>query len=157
MASKAQTVVEALQTLLETNLADTVYKPDLVQPILFFPDEKAIPVGVETLYLIKVEGQSGRQKQSCDVTERLRVVILGLHRYSSASEDPFKEDPTRLFVATDLSSDIATKLESDPKLGAEALDALDGFQEAEFEFYLPKFVIVGYETSVLFRRLKGDR
>jgi len=157
MASKSQSVVEALKTTLETTQTGIVYEPELVQPILYWPDETAIPVGVDTLYLISVGEESGRQKQSCDVTERLDVAILGLRRYTSASEDPFKEDPARIFVATDISKDIKIKLEADPKLGAVALDALDGVQSVKYDYYLPKWVIAEVRTSVLFRRDKDTR
>jgi len=157
MGSKSQTVVEALKTALETTRTGIVYEPDLVQPILYWPEETAIPIGLETVYLISVGDESGRQKQSCDVTERLEVAILGLRRYASASDDPFKESPARIFVATDLGKDIQIKLEADPKLGATALDSLDGVQTVKHDYYLPSWVIAEVQTSVLFRREKGAR
>lgn len=157
MASKLQSVLEALKTTLEVNHSTTVYRPSRVQIVSFWPDEVAVPEGLDTVYLIRPGVKHAAQVQSCDVTERLEVYIVALHRYTSPSQDPWKEDPRRVFVAADLIADIEEKLRQDQKLSGEVLDVLDGTQDTDFELFLPSWVVPELRLSVRYRYGKDDR
>jgi len=125
--------------------------------MLFWPDEVAIPDGIETVYLIRPGVKTAGQVQSCDVTERLEVFIVAAHRYRSASQDPFKEDPSRVIVSADLIADVEEKLRQDPKLDSTVLDALDGTQDTDFERFLPEWVVPELRLLIRYRYSKDER
>lgn len=162
MASKLKTVLEAWKTALETDYSTTVYKPDVVQVVLFWPDESAIPVGHQTIYLIRPGAERGGPgPTSCEITESLEVTILALHRYDSTSESPFTEDPARWEIAADLVADVKEKLRGDEKLGGEVLTSFSGApgdqMRVDYERYLPRWVLAELGTVVRYRYEKTSR
>jgi hypothetical protein len=162
MASKAATIVTALKTALQANHPGTVYPPDVVQPVLFWPDEKALDPTLTTIYLIRPgEERGGPGPTGCEVTENLEIFILAARRYTSASDDPFKEDPPRWQVSADLVADVKEKLRQDEKLGSLAITVFagpaGGQASVDHERYLPRWVVPELRTIVRYRYEKSDR
>lgn len=162
MASRTETIINALTTALETAQTGTVYAPDAVQPVLFWPDEKALPVGLSTVYLVRPGRETGGPgPESCSVTENLEVFILAARRYTSPTDDPFKESPPRWKVSADLVADVKEKLRKDEKLGGEAITALagpaGGEVDVDHERYLPKWVCPELRIVIRHRYEKDAR
>ena len=167
MASKAQTIISALKKALEANYPSTVHPPEVVQAVLFWPDEKALDPTLETLYLLRPGQQRGGPGPTgCEVTEDLEVFILAAHRYTSPTDDPFKEDPPRWQVSADLVADVAEKLRKDEKLQLltgeqQAITVFvgpaGGQTTADHERYLPRWVVPELRTTVRYRYSKDAR
>lgn len=162
MASRAETIINALKTALEANHTGTVYRPDVVQPLLFWPDETALDATRETIYLIRPGRETGGPgPESCSVTENLEIFILAAHRYKSPTDNPFEEDPPRWKVSADLVADVKEKLRKDEKLGGEAITALAGPSagqvDVDHERFLPKWVCPEIRIVVRHRYDKDSR
>lgn len=159
MASKAETVMAALQVALETNHAGTAHPPDKVQRMLDWPDPAALDSTLQTIYLVRGINESTLSLESCSVTKRLQVVILAAHRYESLSENPFFEDPPRDQVSIDLAKDIEEKLRRNEKLGLDGvITTLDGGPFIDYErYWVPNWVIPHFETFIRYRYEKSER
>ncbi len=162
MASKAQTVLAALKTALEADYDTTVYRPDAVQVVLFWPDENALDASLGTIYLIRPgEERGGPGPESCTVQEHLEVFILAAHRYDSPSDNPFLEDPPRWQVSADLVADVKEKLRKDEKLAGEAVTVFagpaGGAVTVDHERYLPRWVVPEMRLSIRYRYEKTER
>lgn len=164
MASKTETVVLALKAALEVNYPGTVYPPAVVLPMLDWPSETALDRSQDTLYLLRpVLDVGGPGPESCRVTHRLRVLILAAQRYTSPTDNPFKQDPTRWQVSVDLAADVEEKLHQDEKLAtlsgeAAVVTVFDGPIETDHErYYLPKWVCPEMEIRIRYVHEKGTR
>lgn len=162
MASKAQAVLAALKVTLEANHAATVYRPDAVQLVLFWPDENALDPTLGTVYLIRPgEERGGPGPESCTVQEQLEVFILAAHRYESPTDNPFLEEPPRWQVSSDLVADVKEKLRQDEKLGGEAVTVFagpsGGQMVVDHERYLPRWVCPEIRTIIRYRYSKDGR
>lgn len=161
MASKLGDVLDALETRLETAVSGTVYEPDLVQQVLFWPTSESIPEGVKTFYLLALGERSGVTLDSCHVTDRVEVLVMAATRATSASEDPFRESPARLSVALDLEADVLAKLRGDQKLtnggDAEVLTVFDAPPVTQFQKYDPGWVIVEITLQISYYFGKDER
>lgn len=162
MASKVRSVMAGLKAALEKNYANTVYPPDRVQVVLFWPDEAALNPGWGTIYLVRPgDLRGGPGPESCTVTESLQVLILALRRYRSASDDPFKENPPRWEVSSDLVADVLEKLRQDDKLGGQALTVFEGSSASQVavdhERFLPNWVVPEIRIVVRYRYDKSSR
>lgn len=162
MASRTETIIGALKTALQTNYPGTVYPPSAVQPMLFWPDPKALDETLPTIYLIRPGREvGGPGRESCSVDEDLEVFILAATRYQSLTDNPFRQDPPRWRVSADLVADVKEKLRKDEKLGGEAITALagppGGQVDVDHERYLPKWVCPEIRIVVRHRYEKTAR
>ncbi len=162
MASKAGAVLAALKIALEANYDGTVYRPDAVQVLLFWPDENALDASLGTIYLIRPgEERGGPGPESCTVQEQLEVFILAAHRFDSPTDNPFKEDPARWAVSLDLAADVKEKLRKDEKLAGQVVTVFvgptGGQVTVDHERYLPRWVCPELRILIRYRYEKTER
>lgn len=163
MSSKLGDVLDALQTTLETAKTGTVYEPDtnMVRSVLFWPASNAVPDGVQTFYLLRLGQRSGLSLESCYLTDTVEVFILAATRWKSISDDPFREDPTRLSVALDLEADVLSKLRADEKLAnggdPEVVDVFYAQPVTDFEKFDPAWVVIEIRLLVKYAFARTDR
>ncbi len=160
-------MIAALKKALETNYASTVYPPNIVQAVLFWPDEKALDPTLDTIYLLRPgQVRGGPGPTGCEVTEDLEVFMLPARRYTSPTDDPFKEDPPRWQISADLVADVAEKLRRDEKLmllngEQQAITVFvgpaGGQLTADHERYLPRWVVPELRAVVRYRYSKDAR
>lgn len=166
MASRLQTVMEALVTALGTAKAGTVYEPDSVRAVLFWPDEEAVQKsGQRTVYFVRQGRETDGLPDSGTITTDLEVYILAA-RWLGTEPGQLMQTDERWKVSADLMADVQQKLiaaENDAlgKLGGPAgvvtLFARPVEIEHERQSDTGQWVVPELRTVVRFRREHADR
>lgn len=157
MASKLSDVVAALKSTLETSATGTIYEPDAVKPVLFWPSPEDVPDGIDTFYLLALGERTGVNLESCHVTDRVEIIVLAATRSTSTSDNPWRESPSRMAVAQDLEADVLYKLRQDEKLGGEVLDVFDIPPVTDFERFDPAWVLIEIRLGIKYRFERSAR
>jgi hypothetical protein len=156
MASKTKAVIDALVTALGVNYTGTVYQPDQVRPVIYFPDEAKLDPTVTTIYLVRPGQETSRRLESCDTTNVTEIFVLALTKYTNPSLGPVAEGE-RLTVACDLAADVLQKLEKNEQLSGEAIDVLHEGATTDYERFVSNWVLVEMRLGVKHRHEKGTR
>lgn len=166
MASRLQTVIEALATRLARPLADTVYEPDSVTAVLFWPDEEAVTKsGQQTAYFVRPGRETQGLPDSGTITSAVEVFILAA-RWLGTDAAQAQQATPRWTVSADLMADVQRKLveaenDSAGKLGGTAgvVTLFAGPVEIDHERQSDtgQWVIPELRTFIRFRREHADR
>lgn len=166
MASRLQTVLEALVTALQTPLSGTVYEPELVKAVLFWPDEEAVlKSGQHTAYFLRQARQTDGLPDSGTITTDVEVYILAAQWLGTEPGQLMQQDE-RWKVSADLMADVQQKLfaaenDSAGKLGGTAgvvtLFAAPVEIDHERQSDTGQWIVPELRTIVRFRREHADR
>jgi len=171
MANRLQAVIDALVTALAAPTSGTVYEPDLVLAVLFWPDEEAVQKsGKRTVYFIRQGRQTDGLPDSGTITTTVEVYILAAHWLGTEPPQLLQTDlvetEARWKVSTELVADVAQKLlaaENDTagKLGGTAGVVTLFAGPLEWDHERPsetgQWVVPELRTLVRFRREHADR
>jgi len=166
MASRLQTVIEALVTALAATLAGTAYPPDQVKAVLFWPDEEAVQKsGLRTVYFVRQGRQTDGLPDSGTVTTTVEVYILAA-RWLGTEAPQAMQDTARWAVSADLMADVQAKLLAAENNPAGKLSGTAGLVTlfagpVEIDHERPsdtgQWVVPELRTLVRFRREHADR
>lgn len=150
MASKHETVVEAIKAALEGIVAGVdgyVYTPDRVWRVSFFPDNVTPDSTLETIYQLRPGLEpSGLGPDSCQMFGDLELFLLVARRIYSPSEN--QETPERWQVAADLAADAKQALFTDHTFGGVAKHIVDNRVETNFDLYTEGWALAELHFTV---------
>lgn len=166
MASRLQTVIEALATQLASSLTGTVYEPDSVTAVLFWPDEEAVTKsGQQTVYFVRMGRETQGLPDSGTITSTVEVYILAA-RWLGADAPQTQQDVPRWQVSADLVADVQRKLVDAEGYGPGKLGGVAGLVtlfagpveiDHERQSDTGQWVIPELRTLIRFRREHSER